>query len=748
MRKITFISVLLCTNLISAQSSWKKLNPENTALKTTELAFTKYKPDKYKLYSLDLNNFESQLLLQKKGGSKKTIMLPGNNGFVSEFFIQEISNFTEPVASEYGFITSYSIQDTKDKTSTGKMSIGSDGIHITVYSGNQPTFYIDPYTKDNTTYIGYSKSDLNKKDAQFECLTKENIPEKQLKSSNSSGNANDGKLRTFRLALSCTGEYAKFHINHQGVSSGTDAEKKAAVLSAMNTTITRINGIFERDLAVRMNIVLTNGTNPLIFLDPDKDNLTNGNISSLFSENQILCDTQIGTDNYDIGHIFFTSDRDNGAAIYLSACSSSAKGKGATGTNIPTGDAFVINLVIHEIGHQFGAVHTYNGNSSSCGSNRTDEDAVEPGSGSTIMAYAGLCGSQNVQNDSDDYFHAISIESMWDTIQRYATCGAETDTGNTAPTANAGPDYTVPKLTPLLLKGSGSDVDGSGSLTYCWEQIDNEIVSNPPLSTNTGGPLFRSFLPVSSPNRYLPSLYAVSTSLTSIWEVLPGVGREMNFSLTVRDNHPGGGATARDDMKITVINIDPFSVTAPAVSVNWSGLTNQTITWNKSTTDQTPINCENVRIKLSADGGVTFPHVLAESTPNDGSEQISVPNIKTTQARIMVEAVGNIFFDVNPVNFTIVSNSTASLEDFSFTNFKLYPNPSNGIFTLTFDVLNADSATIKLYDLRGRLIENKRYKNIANRFSEELNFNELNKGLYILQIQNGNKQTSRKISIK
>ena len=309
------------------------------------------------------------------------------------------------------------------------------------------------------------------------------------------------------------------------------------------------------------------------------------------------------------------------------------------------------------MGHQFGATHTQNND---C--NRTASTAVEPGSGSTIMGYAGIC-SPNVlgvgpsTGNSDDYFHAVNISQMLSTIESSANCGVETDTNNTAPVAIAGADYIIPKSTPFVLKGNGTDVDGKESLTYNWEQIDPENATMPPVSTSFRGPAFRSLPSSVSPNRYMPAIATVLAGNTATeWEVLPSTARSMNFSLLVRDNHAGGGSTARDDMKITVTNAEAFTVSSPSTAVTWDTGSTQTITWEKGTTDAAPINCTLVNIKLSLDGGLTYPIMVKENTANDGSEDIVIPDNGTTSARIMVEAADNIFYNVNTTNLTI--NST------------------------------------------------------------------------------------------
>ncbi|AUC16201.1 hypothetical protein BTO06_13975 [Tenacibaculum sp. SZ-18] len=683
MKRIISVLVLFCISLTNAQSSWNKLDSENLALRS-EKSLRKSEPTKFSLYNLNLENFKNELTAQTKG-KEKIISLPGYHGKLENYYIHEYNQFTEPLNTKYGFIKTYSIQSVKNETISGKISIGTDGVHMILNSPQNGSFYIEPYTKDKRTYIGFDRKSLNKIESNFECMVQSNIAPK-VKLNARMRNPNDGNLRTYRFALACTGEYATYHINDQGLTSAPETERKAAVLSAMNTSLARINQVFEKELAVKLNMVISGGENPVLFLDATNDGYTNNDISLMIDENISICNTLIGANNYDLGHLFYQG-QDSGLAYTPSVCSN-LKAGGVTGRINPKGDPFDIDYACHEIGHQFGANHTQN---NSC--QRNTNTSVEPGSGSTIMSYAGIC-APNVQSNADDYFHAISIDEMWLRIQ--STCATISNTNNTVPTANAGPDYSVPKNTPLKLIGSGTDSDGINSLTYNWEQLDNEVATMPPLVTNTVGPMFRSVPPNSEVTRYLPELSTViSGSTFSQWEVLPNVTRVMDFAFSVRDNQPGGGSSARDDMKITVTDATPFRVTSQNTSTTWDVESTATITWDKSTTDQAPINCQNVRIKLSTDGGLTFPIILAESTPNDGTHDIVVPNNLTNSARIMIEAVDNIFYNVNTTNFSVISTApTFLLTNTSSKQFVCNSGGNSVEYDLTVEYVNGFNETI------------------------------------------------------
>ena len=447
--------------------------------------------------------------------------------------------------------------------------------------------------------------------------------------------ASDGNFRVYRLAMACTGEYAAFH-------GGTVAGAQAAIV----VTVNRVNSIYERDFAARLTLVANN--NLIIYTDGATDPYTNNNGGAMLGENQSNVTSVIGTANYDIGHVVSTNG--GGVAGLGVVCN-------ITGTSSPVGDPFDIDYVAHEIGHQFGCNHTFNGSSGSCGGgNRNDATAVEPGSGTTIMAYAGICSPQNVQSNSDAHFSFISIAEANTRTLLGTSCANTTANGNFAPVVNAGPDYVIPRGTAFVLKGSATDANGD-ALTYCWEQTNTQISVQPPQQTATSGPNFRSRLPVTSPERYMPRIQdVVNNNLAPTWEVVPNVARTMNFALTVRDNRaPNGGQTGIDEMVVTTASVGPFLVNIPNTAVSWAVGTNQNVTWDVAGTDANGINASYVDILLSTDGGITYPILLASKVPNDGSETITVPNNPGSQNRIMVRGYKHIFYDISNTNFTITT---------------------------------------------------------------------------------------------
>jgi hypothetical protein len=381
-------------------------------------------------------------------------------------------------------------------------------------------------------------------------------------------------------------------------------------------------------------------TDSVIFLNQTSDPFGGG-----FNEElQNTLDTTIGDSNYDVGHLFAYEDSIYGnAGCIACVCTTGAKGSGFTVHSDPSSDDF--NLIAsHEFGHQFGALHVQS--SSNCRSAYGLQE-VEPGSGSSIMSYAGIC-YPNVQNNSDDYFNYVDIRDVIQWTRNDSSCAELLSTGNTDPVVNAGNDYTIPKATPFFLEGAGSDQDINDVLSFCWEENDPEdpYSNDYPSPNQVYGPLFRSRLPITSPIRYMPQLSdIISGDLTPTWEVLPSVSRTMDFVLTVRDNAVLGPKTASDEMTVTVdASFGPFQVTSQNTTKSWIVGDVKIITWDVSNTNLAPINATNVDILLSIDGGYTYPYTIANNTPNDGSENINVPEIpfSTTEARFMIKASNNI----------------------------------------------------------------------------------------------------------
>lgn len=521
------------------------------------------------------------------------------------------------------------------------------GLHGMVLYSENGSFFIDPYqTNDLGHYICYYKKDLLKKTG-FKCEAHEELHELPIEQKN--GNdlksiIGDCELRSYRLAVAATGEYTTFH---GGVASAQ---------GAIVTTINRVNEIYEVDLGI--NLILVSNNDWIIYSNAATDPYNNADAFGMLSQNQSTINAVIGSNNYDVGHVFATTSDSNGFGVGVAGvgviCNSSFKAYGTSGSPSPVGDPFAVDYAAHEIGHQLGGRHSFNND---CSGSVNPNTAMEPGSGSTILGYAGIC-TPNVQLFTDPYFHGVSIEEIvtFTNSSSGNNCAQITPTTNTGPTVVAGVDYTIPVATPFELSAIGTDPEGD-ILTYCWEQMDNEMVSHPPLPTHTSGPAFRSLSPTTLPYRSFPSLDNILDNSNDEWEVLPTTSRTMDFRVTVRDNNISGGCTDYDEMRVTTAaSAGPFLVNNPNTNVIWNVGDNQTVTWDVANTNLAPVSCANVDVLLSTDGGLSFPTVLAAGTPNDGSEIISVPNNISTNCRVKIVCSDNIFFDISDTNFAIEAN--------------------------------------------------------------------------------------------
>lgn len=644
--KLKLLTIALFASVCFSNAQEKSNFWKTSALKSNAtLLESKMQLPQKKIFELDVEGIKTSLssvpnrFAQTKNG--KVISFPNENGEMERFTVYENSIMDPELAANYPEIKSYIGIGIDNPTSTVYFSISPLGFQSMQVSAGKSAVFIEPLTEDLSTYSVYKKTDKVKNFSPFECSVINQV-QNEVDPSLLRPNADDSTLRTFRLAVSTTGEYTAYF-------GGT----KAQALAAINATMTRVNGVFEKDFAIRM--VLIANTDAVIYTNASTDPYT----TSYNSQLQSTLTSVIGDANYDVGHLF-TRASNNGNAGCIGCVCSSGKGSGFTSSTIPTGDTFDIDYVAHEIGHQFGANHTFSMSNEGTGVN------MEPGSGSTIMGYAGIT-SQDVQPNSDAYFHAASIQQVTNNVKN-KTCQTNTATGNAVPTANAGLDYTIPRSTPFMLTGSGTDANGD-ALTYIWEQFDNAAsnatgASSAASATRTSGPTFRSYSPSTSPVRYFPRMQSVLTGATTTAgteitvEALPSVARTMNFRFTVRDNRAGGSANNSDDMVVTVNGTaGPFTVTSPNTAVSYPAGSSQTITWNVAGTTANGVNCANVDILISTDGGNTWSN-LVTATPNDGSQAITIPNTQGNQNRIMVKGNNHIFFDVSNTNFTITAGSS------------------------------------------------------------------------------------------
>jgi hypothetical protein len=624
----------------STPSYWEKTNDPAVPAMASRII----QPNVYLNFQLNVNELRTKLqnanLKTDSNPTKILIALPHPDGQFYEYQVFLNTTMHPGLQANFPEIRSYDAIATNQSGNTVKLDITPQGFHAMIMSPTESTIFIDPYSfggGDVSNYIVYHKKDF-KTDKIFNCsfISEENavdVGQEEL-TPKAFGTC---ELRTYRLALSATGEYTTF----QG---GTVALAQAAQVTTMN----RVNGVYERDMAITMVIIPNNDL--LIYTNSATDPFTNGTPGSMITQNQTAVNAAIGSSNYDIGHVFGTN---SGGLAGLGVVCGTQKARGVTGSGAPVGDPFDIDYVAHEVGHQFSGNHSFN---NSCNGNRNNNTAVEPGSGTTIMGYAGIC-APDIQSNSDDHFHGRNLQEIGAFITGAShTCPVKTPLNNTAPTISSTVGtVTIPANTPFALTAIATDDDGN-TLTYCWEQINNQISTQAPVASSTGGPNFRSISPSSSPTRYFPTIASQMSNGPFTWEVIPSVSRTMNFRVTVRDNAVGGGCNDHEDVTVTTTSTaGPFIVDYPSLTgISWAVGDTRTVTWTVANTDVAPVACANVNIMLSIDGGETFTTILS-NTPNDGSQDILVPNSVTTTAIIMVICENGTFFDISNNLFEITT---------------------------------------------------------------------------------------------
>lgn len=650
---LLFIAILVFTTGNSfAQKNTAWIKVASSSIQQSELLRTTSYSDNQQLYKLNLNQFKQSLANAKdkfSGLPGVVVEFPNVNGVLEQFLVWENSNFSPELQSRFPDIRAFIGKSISDKLATINFSFSPNGIQTITFRADNGTEFIEPFTKDNSVYVFFDSKTRTTARLPFSCSTVDRaLNQDLLNDSDIANRSNNQSYKTMRLALSCTGEYGVFF-------GGT----VASALAGMNATMTRVNGVFEKDMALHLNLIPNNDL--VVYTSGSSDPYSAaaaGSGGAWNAELQTNLTNVIGSTNYDIGHLFGASGGGGNAGCIGCVCidpvnpGDTEKGSGYTSpsNNIPQGDTFDIDYVVHEMGHQLGANHSFSHQTEGSGVN------VEPGSGSTIMGYAGIT-SYDVQSNSDAYFTYRNILQMQVNLAN-KTCPVSTTIANTTPVVNAGADFTVPKGTAFVLRGIASDADGD-IMTYCWEQNNSagstssgaNSVASP---TKNTGPNFRSFTPSASPDRYMPAYSSVlAGTLSTMWESINTTARTSKYSFTARDNNITGAQTNTDEITVTTsATIGPFSFgTISGRNVNdiitWAAGDSKTINWNVNGTNTLP-GAANVNIKFSIDGGATFPYVLASDTPNDGTETIVVPETPASlNCRLLIEPTQNVFFAVN-----------------------------------------------------------------------------------------------------
>ncbi len=649
--KRIFTSLLCGLMSTAALAQWSPTSMHGEKIRATSNV-TSY-------YSLDLNAIRSTLAnAQETGKNAKPveIKLPTLNGKIERFAVYSAPVVVKSIADRHQ-LGSYVGIGIDDPTAYVRFSVAPNDFQSMMLRNGVYEF-IEAQNKEKNVYGVHPKTSKADADKAFVCstseapLTKQQIDKLYMSGKTFTNNpadfnkSSDQKYRTMRLAMTVNGEYTQYF-------GGT----VAGALVQINATLTRCNFVFEKDFA--LHLILQDFPS-LIYTDPATDPYTT-TLSSWNLAAQKAITAAAGEANYDIGHMFGASGGGGNAGCIGCVCVSpplnasgvptgNGKGSGITSPadGVPQGDKFDIDYVAHEIGHQLGGNHTFSHALEGTGQN------VEPGSGSTIMGYAGIT-SQNVQMNSDAYFHINSIIQVQNNLTS-KTCDIETPVANTPPVITAMLDVTIPKGTAFVLSAQATDAEGD-PLTYTWEQVDNATstttIAN--LGTLTNGPSFRSWTPTASPTRYFPKLSTVlagNLKNNADWEAVSTVARTSNFRVTVRDNKADVAQqqTQSANQKVTVHANGPFKITSTKVYNNAAG----PFTWDVVGTNAAPFNVANVKIDYTTDNGATWT-VLAASTPNDGTEDFSFSSFATNTAlKIRVSAIGNVFYAIAPVTVSAI----------------------------------------------------------------------------------------------
>lgn len=728
---------------ISANAQWSRGLPEQKVIK---------KSDHSVYYKLDIDQIRTQLLRAPKigEGAPITISIPTLEGKIEKFTVNSFPVMDETLANKYQ-LGSYVGIGTDDPTKYIRFSIAPNDFQSMIIGPDGKYEFIEPATADKSYYSVHGKT--NKSGHAFVCNTKEDKEAvanlEKLKNAGAIAKSNNKTFHTLRLAMSVTGEYTTYF-------GGT-----AGALTQVNATLTRVNGVFEKEFNLHVNAI---DAPNLIFTNAATDPYSTSDLMCKWNNElmNVLHGGAYGvTDaNFDIGHLFgatggggnagcigcigsndisttsYTAAQsdceDAGGNYYAYTSPDNYKGSGFTSPSddIPQGDSFDIDFVAHEMGHQLGDNHIYSRDEGT-GSNTY----VEPGTGSSIMGYAGLWGPMSVQPHSDAYFHSVSIDQVQANLAA-VTADVETPIVNNQPVVTAmNTTYTIPKSTAFVLTASATDPDGD-ALTYCWEQVNSSSLPGGVSKSNIGntstGANFRSWAPTTSPTRYFPKLATVlggAVKNTAEFEAASTVARTTNFRVTVRDNKPGGQSqTAYATQTIVVGSAAAFTVNTTSLNPN----VNSTITWTVSGTTASPYSVANVKIDYTEDGGLTW-NDLAASVPNNGSASVFIPaSLSGKTIHLRVSAIGNVFYAVKQAT---VSGALAISEAGNVKSVKIYPNPVEDVL----NVLNVSSdASYEIFNAPGQLIS----KGIIG--DGKINVSTLVKGVYFITIKNKDENNTTK----
>ena len=544
--------------------------------------------------------------------------------------------FTGPIRTFYG-------RSIEDPACSASLVVTPDSISAQVFHRTGVDYLHSIPVEPHYVRLALEEPATYRAETDYHCLPAPTEPA-QMRATADFAAQSTHLLREFRLAPAATAEYTEFF------------GSKELALQQLVIALSRADAIFFNELGISFQLVA--GFERMVFTDKTSDPYSsNDPTEDLLKEAQTAFDAMIGTENYDLGIVLTRGTY--GLAYIRSVCDPARKGSSCIGLPNPTGDAFHVNLVTHELAHQFGANHTFNSPTGLCSERRNDWAAFEPGAGSTIMSYSSLpCGGDSFQSWHDPYFHSESLKEIRAFLATI-DCGRAIPGDNSPPIITAGPEYIIPIATPFTLTATGFDPDGDG-VSFCWEQRD--LGPAQPLGAPDNGlsPLFRSFPPTYSPSRTFPSLENILDGVDAPEERLPQINRIIRFRVTARDSHNHGAFTSADTQLMVTNTGGPFRIFSHTSPETLRDATR--IQWHTGGTELPPISATHVRLTLSTNGGLTFPIVLAQATPNDGSEHVNLPAINSENVRLKIEPTNNIFFAINHAPLQLSSRSDLLLE--------------------------------------------------------------------------------------
>lgn len=696
-------------------------------------------PTEFTAYQMDITAI--QALLDQAGNSFQTgvdIKLPLGDR-IQTLRVWRDDVLAPELAAQFPEIRSFTGVDPNNHAISAKLDLNHMGFSGMIIHPEEGSFMIDPYSlKSQDYYLGFWRRDLDPniyktgfcgtRDEEVVPLsTSELIPSPNLDSRSNEADllrANGSIKRTYRAAISCTGEWANM------ITGG--APSVPSVLSAMATIMNRCNGVFQRELSVKMEIIANN--NEIVYIDPASDPYTcvGESHDCLIDQVKSNLDDVLPVNSYDIGHIFCTT---GGGLAQLNAVCGSGKARGVSGV-FTTSD---IGTIIHEMGHQMGTGHTFNANTGGCEGNGSETSAYEPGAGTSIMSYSGMCAPNNVTLPTSDYYHVASLEMMTDFIVfgGGATCGTVSPGVTPISISPIAATHNIPLNTPFELSTDEPTTSEPAppEVTFSWEQWDlgNFGETEAEAGNWEEGPTFESRAPISRKDRQFPdnSLVAAGTYAVA-GQRLPLVARELNFKLTNRSYFEGWGTFNYSDDVVTInaVESDPFRVTKPDVTTLYEVGAPILITWDTVNTRQDPISCGFVNIFLSINGGETFPFQVVANAPNIGSYTLAAPNVYSDNIRFKVKASGNVFYDISKTDIRIHGESVGIDDENLLANsLKIYPNPTDNMLFLRNEIAAKEPLQVRMVNLAGQTV-------YTGAFLQNLDINvgSLAAGTYLLQV--------------